>query len=134
LRGANMPEIKSKKLLPSVNTFDFNFFADNKEKRRAAEIVAIVVTNSYIKLSLAAYKKLKGPEYFRVGIDVHNKVICVSPALKTEPHVFKPTAKQIERNTIFITKSRHVIKKLKELSIPKMATGMLVDGELLFKF
>lgn len=54
-----MPEIKSKKLLPSVNTFDFNFFADNKEKRRAAETVAIVVTNSYIKLSLAAYKKIK---------------------------------------------------------------------------
>ena len=129
-----MPEIKSKKALPSVNTFDFNFFADNKEKRCAAETVAIVVTNSYIKLSLAAYKKLKGPEYFRVGIDVHNKVICVSPALKTEPHVFKPTAKQIERNTIFITKSRHVIKKLKELGIPKMVTGMLVDGELLFKF
>lgn len=129
-----MPEIKSKKALPSVNIFDFNFFADNKEKRRAAEIVAIVVTNSYIKLSLAAYRKLKGPEYFRVGIDVHNKVICVSPALKTESHVFKPTAKQIERNTIFITKSRHVIKKLKELGIPKMLTGMLVDGELLFKF
>jgi hypothetical protein len=129
-----MPEIKSKKLLPSVNTFDFNFFADNKEKRRAAETVAIVVTNSYIKLSLASYKKLKGPEYFRVGIDVHNKVICVSPALKTDPHVFKPTAKQIERNTIFITKSSHVIKKLKELGIPKMVTGMLVDGELLFKF
>lgn len=129
-----MPEIKSKKALPSVNIFDFNFFTDNKEKRRAAETVAIVVTNSYIKLSLAAYRKLKGPEYFRVGIDVHNKVICVSPALKTESHVFKPTAKQIERNTIFITKSRHVIKKLKELGIPKMVTGMLVDGELLFKF
>lgn len=129
-----MPEIKSKKSLPSVSTFDFSFFADNKGKRSAAETVAIVVTNSYIKLSLAAYKKLKGPEYFRVGIDVHNKVICVSPALKTEPHVFKPTAKQIERNTIFITKSRHVIKKLKELGIPKMVTGMLVDGELLFKF
>lgn len=28
-----MPEIKSKKLLPSVNTFDFNFFADNKANR-----------------------------------------------------------------------------------------------------
>lgn len=129
-----MPELTSKKVMPTINTFDFDFFADNKGKRNAAETVAIVVTNSYIKLSLAAYKKLKGPEYFRVGIDVHNKVICVSPALKTEPHVFKPTAKQIERNTIFITKSRHVIKKLKELGIPKMVTGMLVDGELLFKF
>ena len=129
-----MPEIKSKKLLPSVNTFDFNFFADNKEKRRAAETVAIVVTNSYIKLSLAAYKKLKGPEYFRVGIDVHNKVICVSPALKTEPHVFKPTAKQIERNTIYISKSRSVIKRLRELGIPKIVEGRLVDDELLFKF
>ena len=129
-----MPEIKSKKLLPSVNTFDFNFFADNKEKRRAAETIAIVVTNSYIKLSLAAYKKLKGPEYFRVGIDVHNKVICVSPALATESHVLKPSARQIEQNTIYITKSRHVIKKLKELGIPKMISGMLVDGELLFKF
>lgn len=129
-----MPEIKSKKSLPTVNIFDFSFFDDNKGKHHAADTVAIAVTNSYIKLSLAAYKKLKGPEYFRVGIDVHNKVICVSPALKTEPHVFKPTAKQIERNTIFITKSRHVIKKLKELGIPKMVTGMLVDGELLFKF
>ena len=129
-----MPEIKSKKSLPTVNTFDFSFFDDNKGKHHAADTVAIAVNNSYIKLSLAAYKKLKGPEYFRVGIDVHNKVICVSPALKTEPHVFKPTAKQIERNTIFITKSRHVIKKLKELGIPKMVTGMLVDGEVLFKF
>ena len=129
-----MPEIKSKKSLPSVNTFDFSFFADNKEKRRAAETVAIVVTNSYIKLSLAAYRKLKGPEYFRVGIDVHNKVICVSSALATESHVFKPSARQIEQNTIYITKSRHVIKKLKELGIPKMVAGTLVDGELLFKF
>lgn len=129
-----MPEIKSKKSLPSVNTFDFNFFADNKEKRRAAETVAIVVTNSYIKLSLAAYRKLKGPEYFRVGIDVHNKVICVSPALKTESHVFKPTAKQIERNTIYISKSRSVIKRLRELGIPKIVEGRLVDDELLFKF
>ena len=129
-----MPEIKSRKSLPSVHTFDFNFFADNKEKHRAADTVSIVVANSYIKLSLAAYRKLKCPEYFRVGIDVHNKVICVSSALKTDPHVFKPTAKQIERNTIFITKSSHVIKKLKELGIPKMVTGMLVDGELLFKF
>ena len=83
-----MPEIKSKKSLLSVNTFDFSFFADNKGKHRAADTVAIVVSNSYIKLSLAAYRKLKGPEYFRVGIDVHNKVICVSPALKTESHCF----------------------------------------------
>mgnify|MGYP003082337263 CR=1 FL=1 len=129
-----MPEIQSKKSLPAVNTFDFNFFADNKGKHRAADTVAIVVTNSYIKLSVAAYRKLKGPEYFRVGIDVHNKVICVSPALATESHVFKPSARQIEQNTIFITKSSSVIKKLKELGIPKMVTGMLVDGELLFKF
>lgn len=129
-----MPEIKSKKALPSVNIFDFNFFADNKGKHRAADTVAIVVSNSYIKLSVAAYRKLKGPEYFRVGIDVHNKVICVSPALATESHVFKPTARQIEQNTIYITKSRHVIKKLKELGIPKMVAGTLVDGDLLFKF
>ena len=129
-----MPEIKSKKSLLSVNIFDFNFFADNKGKHRAADTVAIVVTNSYVKLSVAAYRKLKGPEYFRVGIDVHNKVICVSPALATESHIFKPTARQIEQNTIYITKSSRVIKKLKELGIPKMVTGMLVDGELLFKF
>lgn len=129
-----MPEIKSKKSLPAVNTFDFSFFADNKGKHRAADTVAIIVTNSYIKLSVAAYRKLKGPEYFRVGIDVHNKVMCVSPALATESHVFKPSARQIEQNTIYITKSRHVIKKLKELGIPKMVAGTLVDGELLFKF
>lgn len=129
-----MPEIKSKKSLPAVNTFDFSFLADNKGKHRAADTVAIIVTNSYIKLSLAAYRKLKGPEYFRVGIDVHNKVICVSPALKTESHVFKPTESQIERNTIYITKSSRVIKKLKELGIPKIVSGTLVDGELLFKF
>lgn len=129
-----MPELTSKKVIPTINTFDFSFFADNKGKRHAADTVAIVVTNSYIKLSLAAYKKLKGPEYFRVGIDVHNKVICVSSALKTESHVFKPTAKQIERNTIFITKSRSVIKRLRELGIPKIVEGRLVDDELLFKF
>lgn len=129
-----MPEIQSKKSLPAVNTFDFNFFADNKGKHRASDTVAIIVTNSYIKLSVAAYRKLKGPEYFRVGIDVHNKVICVSPALATESHVFKPSARQIEQNTIYITKSRHVIKKLKELGIPKTVAGTLVDGELLFKF
>lgn len=129
-----MPEIKSKKSLPSVNTFDFSFFADNKGKHHAADTVAIVATNSYIKLSMPAYRKLKGPEYFKVGIDINNKVICVSPALKTESHVFKPTARQIEQNTIYITKSSSVIKKLKELGIPKMVTGTLVDGELLFKF
>lgn len=129
-----MPEIKSKKSLPSVNTFDFSFFADNKGKHHAAYTVAIVVTNSYIKLSMPAYRKLKGPEYFKVGIDINNKVLCVSPALKTESHVFKPTARQIEQNTIYITKSSSVIKKLKELGIPKMVTGTLVDGELLFKF
>ena len=129
-----MPEIKSKKSLPSVNTFDFSFFDDNKGKHHAADTVAIVVTNSYVKLSMPAYRKLKGPEYFKVGIDINNKVICVSPALKTESHVFKPTAKQIEKNAIYITKSSSVIKKLKELGIPKMVTGTLVDGELLFKF
>lgn len=129
-----MPEIKYKKSLPSVNTFDFSFFADNKGKHHAADTVAIVVTNSYIKLSMPAYRKLKGPEYFKVGIDINNKVICVSPALKTESHVFKSTAKQIEKNAIYITKSSSVIKKLKELGIPKMVTGTLVDGELLFKF
>lgn len=129
-----MPELTSKKVIPTINTFDFSFFADNKGKHHAADTVAIVVTNSYIKLSLAAYRKLKGPEYFRVGIDVHNKVICVSSALKTESHVFKPTAKQIERNTIFITKSRSVIKRLHELGIPKIVEGRLVDDELLFKF
>ena len=129
-----MPEIKSKKSLPSVNTFDFSFFADNKGKHHAADTVAIVVTNSYIKLSMPAYRKLKGPEYFKVGIDINNKVICVSPALKTESHIFKPTAKQIEKNAIYITKSSSIIKKLKELGIPKIVEGKLVDDELLFKF
>ena len=129
-----MPELTSKKVMPTINTFDFDFFADNKGKRNAAQKVSIITTNSYIKLSLAAYRKLNGPEYFRVGIDVHNKVICVSSALKTESHVFKPTAKQIERNTIFITKSRSVIKRLHELGIPKIVEGRLVDDELLFKF
>lgn len=78
-----MPEIKSKKLLPSVNTFDFNFFADNKGKHNRLQKVAIVTTNSYIKLSMPAYRKLKGPEYFKVGIDINNKVICVAPAIAT---------------------------------------------------
>lgn len=129
-----MPVLTSKKVIHTINTFDFSFFADNKGKHHAADTVAIVVTNSYIKLSLAAYRKLKGPEYFRVGIDIDNKAICVAPALSTEAYIFKPTATQIERNTIYISKSRSVIKKLKELGIPKMVTGMLVDGELLFKF
>lgn len=129
-----MPEIKSKKSLPSVNTFDFSFFADNKGKHHAADTVAIAVTNSYIKLSLAAYRKLNGPEYFRVGIDIDNKAICVAPALSTEAYIFKPTAKQIERNTIYISKSRSVIKRLRELGIPKIVEGRLVDDELLFKF
>lgn len=129
-----MPVLTSKKVIHTINTFDFSFFADNKGKHHAADTVAIVVTNSYIKLSLAAYRKLKGPEYFRVGIDVHNKMICVSSALKTESHIFKPTAKQIERNTIFITQSRSVIKRLRELGIPKIVEGRLVDDELLFKF
>ena len=90
-----MPELTSKKSISTINTFNFNFFADNKGKRNAAQNVSIITTNSYVKLSLAAYRKLKGPEYFKVGIDVNNKVICVSPALATEPYVIKPTALQI---------------------------------------
>ena len=129
-----MPEIKSKKSLPSVNTFDFSFFADNKGKHHAADTVAIVVTNSYVKLSLPAYRRLRGPECLKIGIDVNNKVICVAPALAREAYTFKPTAKQIERNTIYITKSSSVIKQLKKLGIPKIVEGRLVDGELLFKF
>ena len=95
-----MPELTSKKVMPTINTFDFDFFANNKGKRNAAQKVSIITTNSYIKLSLAAYRKLNGPEYFRVGIDINNKVICVAPALATEPYAIKPTAVQIERNTI----------------------------------
>lgn len=129
-----MPELTSKKAMPTINTFDFSFFADNKGKHRAADTVAIVVSNSYIKLSLAAYRKLNGPEYFRVGIDIDNKAICVAPALSTETYIFKPTATQIERNTIYISKSRSVIKRLRELGIPKIVEGRLVDDELLFKF
>lgn len=129
-----MPELQSKKIKPTINTFDFNFFADNKGKHRAADTVAIVVTNTYIKLSLPAYRKLKGPEYFKVGIDINNRVICVAPAIKTEAYVVKPTAIQIERNTIYISKSRSVIRKLQELGIPKIVEGKLVDDELLFKF
>ena len=129
-----MPELTSKKSISTINTFNFNFFAANKGKRNAAQNVSIITTNSYVKLSLAAYRKLKGPEYFKVGIDVNNKVICVSPALATEPYVIKPTALQIERNTIYISKSRSVIRKLQEIGIPKIVEGKLVDDELLFKF
>lgn len=129
-----MPELTSKKSIPTINVFNFNFFANNKGKRNAAQKVSIITTNSYVKLSLAAYRKLKGPEYFKVGIDVNNKVICVSPAIATEPYVIKPTALQIERNTIYISKSRSVIRKLQEIGIPKIVEGKLVDDELLFKF
>lgn len=129
-----MPEIKAIKSKTVVNTFDFNFFADNKGKHNGLQKVAIVTTNSYIKLSMPAYRKLKGPEYFKVGIDINNKVICVTPALETEPYVIKPTAMQIEKNTIYISKSRSVIQKLQEIGIPKIVEGKLVDDELLFKF
>lgn len=129
-----MPELTSKKSISTINTFNFNFFAGNKGKRNAAQKVSIITTNSYVKLSLSAYRKLKGPEYFKVGIDVNNKVICVSPALATELYVIKPTALQIERNTIYISKSRNVIRKLQEIGIPKIVEGKLVDDELLFKF
>lgn len=129
-----MPELTSKKVMPTINTFDFDFFANNKGKRNAAQKVSIITTNSYIKLSLAAYRKLNGPEYFRVGIDINNKVICVAPALAIEPYAIKPTAVQIERNTICISKSRSVIRKLQEIGIPKIVEGKLVDDELLFKF
>lgn len=129
-----MPELTSKKVMPTINTFDFDFFANNKGKRNAAQKVSIITTNSYVKLSLAAYRKLNGPEYFRVGIDINNKVICVAAALATEPYVIKPTAVQIERNTIYISKSRSIIRKLQEIGIPKIVEGKLVDDELLFKF
>ncbi|MBS5179388.1 hypothetical protein [Veillonella sp.] len=129
-----MPEIKAIKSKPAVNNFDFDFFSDNKGHRGKTTKVAIHICKSYIKLSLPAYQKLKGPEYFKAGIDVKNKVICVTPALAKEPNVIKPTAKQIERNTIFITKSRNIINKLFDLGIPKEVEGKLVDGDLLFKF
>lgn len=96
-----MPEIKVIKTKHTGNVFDFNFFADHKGKHESLQKVAIVTTNSYIKLSMPAYRKLKGPEYFKVGIDVNNKVICVAPALATEPYVIKPTAVQIKK-TLFI--------------------------------
>lgn len=129
-----MPEIKAIKTKTTGNVFDFNFFADNRGKHESLQKVAIVTTNSYIKLSMPAYRKLKGSEYFKVGIDINNKVICVAPALATEPYVIKPTAVQIERNTIYISKSRSVIHKLQEIGIPKIVEGKLVDGELIFKF
>lgn len=129
-----MPEIKAIKHKATVNAFDFNFFADNRGRHEPLQKVAIVTTNSYIKLSMPAYRKLKGPEYFKVGIAVNSKVICVGPALATEPYVIKPTALQIERNTIYISKSRSVIRKLQEIGIPKIVEGKLVDDELLFKF
>lgn len=129
-----MPEIKAIKHKATINAFDFNFFADNRGKHEPLQKVAIVTTNSYIKLSMPAYRKLKGLEYFKVGIDINNKVICVAPALETEPYVIKPTAVQIERNTIYISKSHSVIRKLQELEIPKIVEGKLVDDELLFKF
>ena len=129
-----MPEIKAIKSKPAVNAFDFNFFADNRGKHESLQKVAIVTTNSYIKLSMPAYRKLKGPEYFKVGIDINNRAICVAPALATETYVIKPTAVQIERNTIYISKSRSVIQKLQQIGIPKIVEGKLVDDELLFKF
>ena len=127
-----MPGIKAIKHKATVNSFDFNFFADNRGKHESLQKVAIVTTNSYIKLSKPAYRKLQGPEYFKVGIDINNKVICV--AIATEPYVIKPTAVQIKKNTIYISKSRSVIRKLHEIGIPKIVEGKLVDDELLFKF
>ena len=101
-----MPEIKAIKHKATVNAFDFNFFADNRGRHEPLQKVAIVTTNSYIKLSMPAYRKLKGPEYFKVGIDINNKVICVAPALATEPYVIKPTAVQIEKkHYLYIKKS-----------------------------
>lgn len=129
-----MPELTSKKNKPTINTFDFDFFSDNRRHRPAAQTVSITITNSYVKLSLPAYRRLRGPECLKVGIDINNKVICVAPALATEAYTFKPTTQQIERNTIYITKSSSVIKQLKKLGIPKIVEGRLVDGELLFKF
>ena len=56
---------------------------------------------------MPAYRKLKGSEYFKVGIDVNNKVICVAPALATEPYVIKPTAVQIKKkHYLYIQKSQ----------------------------
>ena len=82
-----MPELTSKKVMPTINTFDFDFFADNKGKRNAAQKVAIITTNSYIKLSLAAYRKLNGPEYFKVGIDIDNKAICSTSVIYRDLYI-----------------------------------------------
>ena len=49
-----MPEIKAIKHKTTVNAFDFNFFTDNKGKHESLRKVAIVTTNSYIKLSMPA--------------------------------------------------------------------------------
>lgn len=129
-----MPELTSKKIKPTINTFDFDFFSDNRRHRPAAQTVSITITNSYVKLSLPAYRRLRGPECLKVGIDINNKVICVAPAVETEPFVIKPTASQIERRCIFITQKRAVIDKLIKLGMPKVVEGQLVDGELIFQF
>ena len=52
-----MPEIKAIKTKTTGNIFDFNFFADNKGKHESLQKIAIVTTNSYIKLSMPAYRK-----------------------------------------------------------------------------
>ena len=100
-----MPEhVAKKKSKPTINTFDFSFFEKHNGKHDRAMKVAIVTCKSYIKLSMLAYRKIKGPEYFKVGIDINNRVICVSPAVENEPFVIKPTASQIERRCIFIVR------------------------------
>jgi len=77
-----MPElVAKKKSKPAINTFDFSFFEKHNGKHDRAMKVAIVTCKSYIKLSMMAYRKIKGPEYFKVGIDINNRVICVSPAV-----------------------------------------------------
>ena len=130
-----MPElVAKKKSKPAINTFDFSFFEKHNGKHDRAMKVAIVTCKSYIKLSMMAYRKIKGPEYFKVGIDINNRVICVSPAVETEPFVIKPTASQIERRCIFITQKRAVIDELIQLGMTKVVEGQLVDGELIFQF
>lgn len=69
-----------------------------------------------------------------ITVDEAAELASVAPALETEPYVIKPTAAQIERNIIYISKSRSVIQKLQEIGIPKIVLGTLIDGELLFKF
>ena len=130
-----MPElVAKKKSKPAINTFDFSFFEKHNGKHDRAVKVATVTCKSYIKLSMLAYRKIKGPEYFKVGIDINNRVICVSPAVENEPFVIKLTASQIERRCIFITQKRAVIDKLIKLGMPKVVEGQLVDGELIFQF